>query len=86
MIGFGSRFLKNLAGMADDNGIGGDDDGGLAEGRVVEFGGVYVHCFLFGGLEDVFQGGEGFGEVFGEGGGEDFEVVETNLGESRLKN
>lgn len=29
--------------------------------------------------EDVFEWGEGLGEVFGEGAGDDFKVGETNL-------
>lgn len=35
--------------------------------------------FLGGGLQDVFERGEGFGEILRECGGCDFEVVETYL-------
>jgi len=43
-----------------------------------------VHGFLSGGLKDVFEGGEGFGEIFREGGGDDFEAREANLDTSEL--
>lgn len=41
--------------------------------------GVNVSGFLLGGEEDVFEGSEGFGLVFGEGGGDNFEVREADL-------
>lgn len=34
---------------------------------------------MFGCCEDVFEGAEGFGFVFGEGRGDDFEVGEADL-------
>lgn len=42
---------------------------------------VDVGAFLFGCCEDVFKGAEGFGFVFGEGRGDDFEVGEADLRE-----
>ena len=38
-----------------------------------------MHCFLGGCLEDVFEGGEGFRQVLGQGGRGDFEVGEADL-------
>jgi hypothetical protein len=35
--------------------------------------------FGCGGCEDVFEGGKGVGLVFGDGGGDDFEVCEADL-------
>lgn len=78
MFLFIPRFLENVARGTDDDGVGRDDEGGFAGGRV-QFATVDVCGFLFGGLQDVFEGGEGFGEGFGEGGGDDFEVCEADL-------
>ena len=37
--------------------------------------------FAGGGLEDIFEGREGFRKVFGKWRGDDLEICETNLGE-----
>lgn len=73
VIAFRAGFFEYVARVGDDDSVGGEDEGGFAEGGV-DFGGVDVGGFAGGGLEDVFEGGEGFREVFGEGGGVDLEV------------
>lgn len=79
MLAFRAGLLHQLAGAGDDDGVGRDEEGWLAAGRVRGFGGVDGEGLLRRGLEDVFEGGEGLGEVFGEGGGDDFDVCEADL-------
>ncbi len=40
-----------------------------------------MHAFLGRGAQDVFDGGEAFGEVLGEGGGDDGGVQAESVGE-----
>lgn len=77
MVFFRARFFEDFAKVCRDYGVGGDDERGFGEG--VDGGLVDVCAFCLGGGEDVFEGAEGFGLVFGDGGGEDFEVCEADL-------
>lgn len=62
-----------------DDGVGGDDERRFTFGGVVDFGSVHSERFLGGGREHVFEGRQCFGQVLGEGGGDDFEVGEPYL-------
>lgn len=66
--------------MCGDDGIGCDDQRGLAFGRVVDFGFVDCAAFLLGRCEDVFEGAEAMREVLGEGAGDYLEGGEADLG------
>lgn len=79
MLALAARFLEDLPQVGGYHGVGGEDEGGLVVGGV-DCGGVDVLglCDCCG--EDVFEGREGFGLVFGDGGGDDFEVGEADLG------
>ena len=78
MLALAARFLEDLPQVGGYHGVGGEDEGGLVVGGV-DCGGVDVLglCDCCG--EDVFEGREGFGLVFGDGGGDDFEVCEADL-------
>lgn len=78
VLALAARFLEDLAQVRGDDGVGGEDEGGLVVGGV-DGGGVDVLGFGRGGCEDVFEGWEGVGLVFGDGGGDDFEVCEADL-------
>ncbi len=83
MLGFAAGFLKNPSVARDDDGVGGADESRVrGRGNAVRDGGlVDVEAFLVGGREDVVEGPVvGFGEVFGLGGGQDFDVCEADLG------
>lgn len=75
------RLLQYPAGVRDDHRVGCDDEGRVGDRGegVVDGDGVDIEAFLDGGLQDVFEGWEGLGEVLGFSGGEDFEVVEADL-------
>ena len=66
-------FLKDLAHVCADYCIGCENERRLALGGV-DLLLVDVAGFLLGCGEDIFEGGEGFVFVFGEGGGDDFEL------------
>lgn len=76
------RLLEDAAALREHDRVGGDDERRVrARGRAgLQRGLVDGEAFLVGGLQDVFEGLEAFGEVFGRGGGEDFEVREPDLG------
>lgn len=74
VFGFRAGFLKDGAREGNHDRIRSDDQRGLAEFLIVDFRFVDVLAFLRCGLQDVFKGREGFGEVFGGGGGDDFDV------------
>lgn len=80
MLLLAPRLLENLAELGADDGVGGDDERGLAfggvDGRFVD-----VERFLLRRFEYVFEGCEGFAFVFGDGGGDDFEVGQADLAE-----
>ena len=78
MLALAARFLEDLPQVGGYHGVGGEDEGGLVVGGV-DCGGVDVLglCDCCG--EDVFEGREGFGLVFGDGGGDDFEIGEADL-------
>ena len=65
--------------MRDDDCVGCQDERRLAECAVVDLRGVDVRGFLSGGLKDIFKGRERFGQVFGKGGRDYFEIGETDL-------
>ena len=73
MLALAARFLEDLPQVGGYHGVGGEDEGGLVVGGV-DCGGVDVLGFRGGGREDVFKGREGVGLVFGDGGGDYFEV------------
>jgi hypothetical protein len=73
VLALAARFLQDLAEVGRDDGVGGEDEGGLVV-RGVDCGGVDVLGFRGGGREDIFKGREGVGLVFGDGGGDYFEV------------
>lgn len=79
VITFGAGFFEDVAAWGDDDGVGGEDEGGFPECGIVYLRGVDVEGFAGGRLEGVFEGREGVGEVFGQGGGNDFEGGETDL-------
>lgn len=79
VIGFRAGFLEDLPGAGDYDCVCGYYQGGFSSVGIVDFGGVDGGAFLGGGLQDVFEGGKGFGEVFGEGGGDCFEGCEAYL-------
>ena len=79
MVDFRTRFLKDLARRGNDNGVCGEDQGGFFGGG--DFEAVHGEAFLRCCTEDVFDGGERFGEVFREGGRVGGEVREANLRE-----
>lgn len=81
MFGFRAGFLEDGAGERNDDRIRSDDQRGLAEFLIVDFGFVDGLALLRCGLQDVFEGREGLGEVFGGGGGDNFDVCETDLRE-----
>lgn len=90
MLPFTAGLLQYLPTRAHDHRIRGDDQLRVplmycpgcvaAGGRGFELGAVDGEGFGGGGLKDVFEGGEaGFGNVFGEGGGDYFDVGEADL-------
>ena len=79
MFLFGARLLHDFAQAGDDDGVCGDEEGGFAFLRVVDFRGVDVLRLLQGCGEDIFYAGGRFGQVFGEGGGDYVEVGEADL-------
>lgn len=79
MVRLRAGFFEEFAGGRDDDGVSRDEQSGFAEGGVVDLGGVDGEGLLGGGLEGVFEGGEGFGQVFREGGGDGFDVCEADL-------
>ena len=73
VLALAARFLQDLAEVGGYHGVGGEDEGGLVV-RGVDCGGVDVLRFGRCGGQDVFEGREGVGLVFGDGRGNDFEV------------
>lgn len=65
--------------MRHDNRVGSNHQCQLASSQVVDFGGVDRDRLLGRGLKDVFEGGERFRERLGDGGRDDFELIETDL-------
>lgn len=62
------RLLQNLSHVRADDCVSRDDQLRFAFWRVFcDRGFVDIESFLLGGLEDVFERGEGFGKVLGEG-------------------
>jgi len=80
VLALAARLLEDLTQVGGDDGVGGEDEGGLVIGRV-DGGSVDVLGFRCGGCEDVFEWWQGVGLVFGDCGGDDFEVCEADLGE-----
>lgn len=80
VLALAARLLQDLAQVGGNHGVGREDEGGLIVGRV-NGGGVDILGFGCSGCEDVFEGWEGVGLVFGYCGGDDFEVCEADLGE-----
>ncbi len=73
MLRLGPRLLEHLSGGRDNDGVGCEDElwvPTFGDGEI-ELLLVDVHAFLGRGAQDVFDGGEAFGEVLGEGGGDD---------------
>jgi hypothetical protein len=86
VIGFAAGFFEDGARVRYDDRVGGDDDGRVGERHrgelgLGECGLVDGEAFLVRCLEDVLEGAEGFGDVFGVCGGQDLEVCEADLGE-----
>ena len=79
VLALAARLLQDLAQVGGNHGVSREDKGGLVVGRV-DGGGVDILGFCCGGCEDVFEGWEGVRLVFGDCGGDDFEVCEANLG------
>lgn len=81
MVCFAAGFFEDAPRFREDDGVGCDDEGGVRNGGWGggEGGLVDGNAFLVGGLEDVFEGRQGLGEVFGSDWGEDFEVRESDL-------
>lgn len=79
VVGLGARLLEHVTRLRDDYRVCRDDESGIAERGGVERGAVDGDGLLGGRLEDIFEGGEGLGEVLGEGGGDDLEVLQTYL-------
>ena len=67
--------------MRYDDCVGGEDECRFPESSIVDFGCVDMGGLAGGGLKDILEGGEGFGEVFGQGGGDYLEVCKADLGE-----
>ena len=78
MLALATRLLQDLPEVRRDDGVCGEDQGGLVIGGV-DCGGVDVLGFGGGGREDVFEGREGVGLVFGDGRGNYFKVGEADL-------
>jgi hypothetical protein len=74
-----SRLLQYAPIVADDDGVCGDDEGRLAALCVVDLADVDVFGLLRGGLENVVEGAQVVGQVFGELGGADFDVGQAQL-------
>ena len=71
-------LLEHAPVVADDHRIRGDDELGVAFGAV-ELRAVDGETFRGRGLQDVFEGGEGLGEVFRVVGGDGFDVGKADL-------
>jgi hypothetical protein len=63
-----SRLLQYPPSVTDYDGVGSDDDRGLAALFVVDFALVHLHRFGFGSLEDIGRGTQLMGIVLGERG------------------
>jgi hypothetical protein len=81
VIGLSPRLLQYPARVADDDGVGGDDDGRLAQLRVVDLAAVDFGGLCARRLEHIVQRAEVVGEVFGELRGADIDVAEAELGQ-----
>lgn len=82
MVRLGAGFLQDRAGRnVHDDRVRGENEGRLAGGFVVDFGLVDGLGLFCGGAEDVFEGGEGFGEVLVCVGRDDFDVGEAEVGD-----
>ena len=65
--------------MRTDDGVGGQDQSGFTAFTVVDLGRVDMQSLFGGRLQDIFEGGKGFGKVFGEGAGDDVEAGQADL-------
>lgn len=74
MVALIAGFLENLAQVRADDGVGREDQARFPLGGAVDLGLVDGAGFGLGGQEDVFEGGEGFVLVLGEGAGDDVQV------------
>ena len=79
VIGLAARLLEDAAIVADDDGVGSDEEGGLAAVRIVDLAAVDFLGLCAGRLEDVVEGAEGVGEVFGKGRGHNVDVEQAQL-------
>lgn len=85
MLRLRARLLEHFSRGRDDDGVGSEDElrvPTLGDGDI-ELLLVDVHAFLGRGAQDVFDGGEAFREVLGEGGGDDGWVEAEGVGEER---
>lgn len=83
MLRLRTRLLEHFSRGRDDDGVGSKDElwvPALRDGEI-ELLLVDVHAFLGRGAQDVFDGGEAFREVLGEGGGDDGGVEAESVGE-----
>lgn len=74
-----SRFLEDLAPVADDDGVGSHYDYRLALFHIVNLPLIHVQCLFRRRLKDIFERGHVFGEIFGEIRGDDVDLGEAYL-------
>lgn len=81
MIRLAPRLLEDAPALREHDRVSGNDESRVGHGcdAIGERGFVDGEAFLVCGLQDVFEGFEVLGKVFGFGGREDFEVCEANL-------
>lgn len=81
VVRLAARLLEDAPALREHDCVGGDDERGVRDRgeAVVQRGLVHREALLVGRLQDVLEGFEGFREVLGFGGGEDFEVREADL-------
>tara|TARA_R110002003_G_scaffold54_16_gene4815 strand:+ start:5473 stop:6201 length:729 start_codon:yes stop_codon:yes gene_type:complete len=72
-------LLEYAAIVADDDCVCCDDDGWLAALRVVDLAAVHILRLRRGGLEDVVEGAQFVGQIFGKLGGADVDVGQAKL-------
>lgn len=74
-------LLQNLAEVANNDGVGGDDQRGLTLLLVVNLLLVHRHRLLRRSLEHIFEGSEALGQVLRKRRRDDFEIAEADLQE-----